>query len=341
LTGIKTRQPGGEEKCVATNKIAFYLARMAARNFTPEQVLARTRLTEAEVQQASFKASPAQYRAIIGNLIELTQDPFIGLKMGSEFKISYLGVLGYAALSSATLAQARETMSRYWGLNEYILQPANYVQDGKWYIEMTETFPLGNLLSFAIEEFITRTVQLSSSLTNRPIPIQEIRVSYAPPADMEPYRQAFNCPMFFNQPKNSVLMDPKCLEYPVSLADAEVFRLCEQQCKAIVRELEESQHLSEKIKNAMVRMPGHFPTLEEMAERLCISSRTLRRQLLREGVTYQQLMDNTRRDLAIQYLENTTLSPKEIGFLLGFSNVSNLRRAFKNWTGRKLSDYRE
>jgi len=292
------------------------------------------------VQDGAFKASPAQYRSIISNLIALTQDPFIGLKMGSEFKISYLGVLGYAALSSSTLAQARDTMSRYWALNEYIVLPTNHVQDGKWIITIAETFPLGNLLPFAIEEFISRTVELSSSLTNRPIPILEMRVTYPQPADLEPYRQAWNCPIYFNQPKNIALLDPRCLDYPVSLADAEVFRLCEQQCKAIVREQEKSQRLSEKIQNAMVRMPGHFPSLEEMSERLCISSRTLRRQLLKEGVTYQELMDTTRRDLAIQYLENTTLSPKEIGYLLGFSNVSNLRRAFKNWTGRKLSDFR-
>ena len=71
-----------------------------------------------------------------------------------------------------------------------------------------------------------------------------------------------------------------------------------------------------------------------------MGSRTLRRRLEKENLTYQQILDDTRRDLALQYLQFTALTPKEIGFLLGYNSVSNFRRAFKSWTGSKLSDYR-
>ena len=78
-----------------------------------------------------------------------------------------------------------------------------------------------------------------------------------------------------------------------------------------------------------------------MAKRLNLGSRTLRRRLVKENVTYQQILDDIRKTLAIQYLQGTSLTPKEIGYTLGYSSVSNFRRAFRSWTGKKLSDFRE
>ena len=66
----------------------------------------------------------------------------------------------------------------------------------------------------------------------------------------------------------------------------------------------------------------------------------MRRRLVEEEMSYQQILDQTRHDLAVQYLKHTALTPKEIGFLLGYSSVSNFRRAFKGWTGKTLSDVR-
>ena len=117
--------------------------------------------------------------------------------------------------------------------------------------------------------------------------------------------------------------------------------LCEQQCQMLVNKLADESLLSSNIRDALVKSPGEFPSLEQMARRLKMGSRTLRRRLVKENLTYQQILDDTRKDLAIQYLEYTSLTPKEIGFLLGYNSVSNFRRAFKGWTGKKLTDYRQ
>jgi AraC-like DNA-binding protein len=324
----------------STNKITYYLARMRQRGFASEQVLAGIGLQAAEVQDEQYHPTAEQYRVIIGNMLRLTGDPRLGIALGSEFKISELGMLGYAALSSANLAQSRELFTKYDALVEHILTPATSVTGGKWMTELVETFPLGDILPFAVEEFVSRTVGLASSLTNRPFPVLELRVTYAPPADIEAYRQAFDCPMLFNQPRNLVVWDVQCLDDPISLANDEVFKLCEQQCQLMVNKLVGESLLSSNIRDALVKSPGEFPSLEAMARRLKMGSRTLRRRLVKENLTYQQILDDTRKDLAIQYLEYTSLTPKEIGYLLGYNSVSNFRRAFKGWTGKKLTDYR-
>lgn len=326
----------------STNKLSFYLSRMAARGFAAEQVLAGTHLNAERIHSDTFRANPQQFRQVILNMIELTGEPCIGIALGAEFKISDLGVLGYAALSAATLEQAREVFTKYYSLSEQIFTSSNHISEGRWWSEIRDSYMLGgDALRFAVEEFISRTIELASSITNKPFPILEMYLTYPPPADLKPYQKRFNCPLHFNQPRNVVVFDINCLKDPVSLANEEVFKLCERQCQLLATKNEEDDLLSNRIRNYLVKNPGKFPTLEEMAEHLNIGSRTLRRRLVKEEVTFQQILDDTRRELAIQYLKYTSLTPKQIGFMLGYSSVSNFRRAFKSWTDKKLSDFRE
>ncbi len=326
----------------STNKLSFYLSRMAARGYAAEQVLQGTGLQAERIFSDNFRANPQQYRQVILNMMTLTGDPCIGIALGAEFKISDLGVLGYAALSASTLQQAREVFTRYHSLSEQIFSSTNHIAEGRWWSEIRDSYLLGGeALRFAVEEFVSRTIALASTVTNRPFPILELSLTCAPPADLAPYQQRFNCPVHFNQPRNIVVFDIEALKTPVSLANEEVFRLCERQCQLLATRSEEDDLLSNRIRNYLVKHPGKFPTLEEMAEHLNIGARTLRRRLVREEITFQQILDETRRELAIQYLKYTTLTPKQIGYMLGYSSVSNFRRAFKSWTDKKLSDYRE
>ena len=136
------------------------------------------------------------------------------------------------------------------------------------------------------------------------------------------------------------MFDIQRLQDPISLANEEVFKLCARNCELLAAKTREGAVLSERICTHLVNNPGHFPTLEEMAVHLKMGARTLRRRLAEENANYQQIVDQTRQDLAIQNLQHTALTPKEIGFRLGYSSVSNFRRAFKGWTGKTLSDVR-
>ena len=324
------------------SKLKFYVSRMAARGFTPEQVLDGTDISVGQLDDTFFTASPGQYRRIILNIMDkLTKDPFIGIALGSEYKISNLGILGYAALSADTLAKSRDLFAKYQVLDDRIFSSTNHLRGGNWYSEIRDTFLLGDVIRFAVEEFVSQTIELATSLTNRPFPIRELHVTYPPPADLAPYNRRFNCPLHFNQPRNIVVFDVDRLHDPISLANEEVFVLCERQCQLLMSGRKDGDTLSNRIRNYLIKNPGEFPTLEKLANRLNLSSRTLRRRLIGENITYQQILDETRRELALQYLQYTSLTPKEISFHLGYSNVSNFRRAFKLWTGKKLTDVRK
>jgi AraC-like DNA-binding protein len=90
----------------------------------------------------------------------------------------------------------------------------------------------------------------------------------------------------------------------------------------------------------LLEQPGRFPGIEELADRLHVTSRTLRRKLQAEGTSYASILASVRKDLAIQHLRTTRMKVDEIAEALGFSDVASFRQAFRKWTGRSPSDYR-
>jgi AraC-like DNA-binding protein len=314
---------------------------MDARGFSAEQVLDGSGLTQETVNDEWFAATPDHYRQIISNMLTLTNNPHLALTMAAEFKINDLGVFGYAALSSANLGQAREIFHKYHPYNDYFLSLSNYVRHNNLYNELHEVFPLNDLLPFAVEEFAVRSITLPTMLTGKSYPILELHVTYGPPEPPDLYEKVLGCPCYFNQPRNLLMLDIKRLDDKIQLADEETFRICEQQCRELIQIRNEGERMADKVKRILLRMPGQFPAMDNIASALHMSTRTLRRQLATEDISYQQIVDTTRKELALQYLQHSRLSAKEISYLLGYTHVSNFRKAFKNWTGKNISAYKE
>lgn len=82
------------------------------------------------------------------------------------------------------------------------------------------------------------------------------------------------------------------------------------------------------------------PKITQLADQLGMSERTLRRKLAEEGVSYSQLLHRCRCELAIDYIENSSLATKEISYLLGYDDISSFRRAFKCWTGETVNSFK-
>ena len=94
-----------------------------------------------------------------------------------------------------------------------------------------------------------------------------------------------------------------------------------------------SKYITAELKNGN-------PDIEQASKALGMSSRTLRRRLGEQSITYSTLVNKIRYDLSRRYLEDTNLTIKEIGFLLGYSDVSAFNRAYKRWSGMPPTAYR-
>jgi AraC-like DNA-binding protein len=95
-----------------------------------------------------------------------------------------------------------------------------------------------------------------------------------------------------------------------------------------------------EVRRILLRSPGQFPDMESVADELGMSSRSLRRKLGELDTSFKGVLDDVRRRLAIDYLQNSKLTLEEITALLGYTESTNFRRAFKLWTGHPPSHYR-
>ena len=87
-------------------------------------------------------------------------------------------------------------------------------------------------------------------------------------------------------------------------------------------------------------LPSGECSKEDVAKELYMSVRTLHNKLERLGSSYQQVLDETRRELAEQYMQQRQRSISEVAYLQGFSDCSNFSRAFKRCTGESPSQFR-
>jgi len=87
-------------------------------------------------------------------------------------------------------------------------------------------------------------------------------------------------------------------------------------------------------------LPHGKARLSEVAQQLHSSQRTLARRLADEGLSFAGILDEMRRDLALRYLQDRSLSVSRIAWLLGYQEVSAFTHAFRRWRGETPTDYR-
>ena len=90
----------------------------------------------------------------------------------------------------------------------------------------------------------------------------------------------------------------------------------------------------------LLQPPSEWDELKEIAQQLNMSTATIQRRLKQEGVSYQQLKNDIRCDIAIERLSKTNDSIQSISDDLSFHDPSAFHRAFKKWTGVSPGAYR-
>ena len=87
-------------------------------------------------------------------------------------------------------------------------------------------------------------------------------------------------------------------------------------------------------------LPGRRPTLRQVARELCLSVRSLQRRLTDADLTFQQVVEETRREVAHHYLKHSTMELHEAAFLLGYGDANSFFRAFQGWEGTTPGEWR-
>ncbi|MCQ4271939.1 MULTISPECIES: AraC family transcriptional regulator [Pseudomonas] len=272
--------------------------------------------------------------------VELSGNPAIGLNMARVVRPASLHVVGYALMSSRTLREGLTRLVRY---QRIIAEGADL---------NLRMLPEGGALTLAIhgdrlpparqsaEASLACTLAFCRWISGTPLKPLQVWLQGPPPADPEPYRQVFQAPLQFDAEHYGLLFELADLEAPLPSANESLAQLHDRFAGEYLARFSGSR-VAHQARQVLCRLlPQGEPRRDTVAQALHLSERTLQRRLQDERTSFQQLLDDTRRELAEQYLAQPNLTLLEIAYLLGFADPSNFFRAFRRWFGSTPGEYR-
>lgn len=264
----------------------------------------------------------------------------LGLGIARATEITHVGLPGLAALSAPTLGDALALMMRFEPLSvrSYRGQSRWLPAEGK--LAFYSIAPYNDFTRFIVDAMLASWCRLVAQVAGSDA-LREMRVEYAAPAYHARYADVVPCPVYFASDENAVLLARDAARRPLRTHEpalhAELLELCELK----LRQLENESLFRARVQKVLGPMlPGNTPSLEDVADALGMASWTLRRKLREEATSFQDLLDEMRRDLALAYMKDVGLSLGEIAYILGFSTPGAFQRAFKRWTGTTPGEYR-
>ncbi|MCG8668985.1 MAG: AraC family transcriptional regulator [Pseudomonadales bacterium] len=283
--------------------------------------------------------SYAQYGALIFNAMRYFPNDRFGLEFGRALYITQHGMLGVAVMSSATLLDAIRVMERYYQLLSPIVTLSLQTEDRDCVIKADLAWNIGPLRAMAMETFFVGLYGNCESIVGEIIPAAFF-FQHSKPTYGDAYFDYFGDQCHFDCATDQIVFDPKWLRQPLKWANETTCYQAKQICDVQLQKIAEQESLLGKLRAIPLVKSGKVLALDEAAEHLHMSGRSLRRHLSLLNTSYQQVADKVRAELAESLFRNGEYSVSQVAEELGFSDVANFRKAFKRWFGKTPSEYR-
>ena len=314
--------------------------KLLARGVALQTLLEGTGLGPRWLEDSQTSIAFRGYERLVSNALDATDEPWLGLSLGVEQNLPELGVWGYAVMSSASLDDAADVAHRFWAVSGSLVR---VVQMRGEAFETWELYPVSSthhprVWRFAVEETLAATMTSGGLLHGQPLSYASIDVSYPRPSYGERYEQVLGVKVRFDAAGDVFKFPRSYGPLRVVSQNAEVAEACLRHCAAMSPRFDP---LVKSIQSTIVESSCRLIQLEEVAEHLGLSPRTVQRRLREDAqTTFQAVRDELRERLSKSLLQETNLSVEAIAKRLGFSAATNFRAAFKRWTGMTVAEFR-
>lgn len=313
---------------------------LAAEGLDVDALLAAVGIDRAAVESAGARLPTERISRLWELAVESSGNQAIALAQHSVPRPASFDVVGYSMMSCDHLHAALERLIRYL----LILSDALTMtmdQEGDGYRVTFVLLGGGRPVPRQRIEFIFVTVLgFCRWISGREVLPREVQLAYPAPADLTPYRAAFRCPVKFDAPRDSLLFAGADLAAPLPTSNPQLADLHDRYAGDYLRAFDHAQTSYRAREVIIRRLPDGEPRRDDVAGELCMSERTLQRRLEQEATSFVRLVDNTRRELAEQYLGRLHMSLAQAAFLLGFADQSSFFRACKRWFEASPGQYR-
>jgi AraC-like DNA-binding protein len=321
--------------------LAALAAELAAEGVSVRDLFARTGVEAAQMEDPHARISHRQRLAIYHNAKRLAKRSDIGLLAGARQRISDYGIYGYAMVSSRTFGDALLFSLDHVTMAGPAVRQISFRIEGTTAILRSHGLDtLGDLLPFAAEFWRSSMTSLFSRVLEAPFPTKRMIFPFPPPEHWRNYERLFNCAIDFGADRMEWHFAAGVLDRPCPNANPITAKICQQLCDAVMTERPGESELVRKIRSAWLNSPNRFPVAAEVASELGLSLRTFHRRLADDRQSFQSIVDDMRRSLATELLENTNMGIDQIAERVGFADATSFRKAFRKWTNRSPSDFR-
>lgn len=317
---------------------ALHLADVVERFGVTRAALFRGLLDEARLADPDGQLSVSVVQKLVERARELSREPGLGVLFGLQMQISAHGYLGFAAMAAPTMRAALQLASQFTPMRTTALA-LELVEDAipgatpkQAALVIRELVDFGSARDVVILGLMVGLSQIGNTLTGRTLHGTAEIAMPAPSYAARLWRgQMATHEARFDATENRLLFDATQLDLPLQMADPVAMRLALAQCEAALDALGGAGTIA-SVRALLAKKDRGFRTLPEVAKRLSLSPRTLKRRLAEQGLDFRTLLEEERHTRAIQLLA-TELSLEEIAERLGYSDVANFGRAFRRWTG--------
>jgi AraC-like DNA-binding protein len=267
-------------------------------------------------------------------LLKLSGDPLIGLHIGMDVNKLLHGMIGFLIQTSKDLDQGLQMLCRYGHMSSPMVTYTYSVNDRAileiaqnkmWLIKHPE--PARHANDFLLAALVNTFRTLSGK---RIVPVR-IELVYEMRGISE-YRNFFGCDVQFHKDVNRIVLSKEDISSPILTSDQSMFQLFNS-IVANKEALLERNSTVENLRNVLfMQFRGRIPTIEDAASALNMSPRNLQRRLQQEKTSFRNIAGQIRKEIALQLMQNPAIKISEVSNILGYSDLTSFRKAFKSWT---------
>jgi len=309
-------------------------------DISAEESLKNTGLSQADLSISEKLITSEQSLALIKNGLSLTGKSDLGLHYGNCLSINTHGIFGMAVLSCKTLDVAFTFLNKFLFL-QYPFASYQYIRgtdSSTFDIEITAVGNEGR--KFLIEMVFSCIYSTIKLLTGLDRPEVFFEFSGKKPVNQESHKDYLGDNVRFDRPRNAVILPASIRDMLLKFYEPITLGMAVKKCESTLIRVLNRKRMEIRVTDMISNMSVPFPDIEAVARNLNMCSRTVRRKLKLEGVTYQEILDEKRKKIAIKYLIETDMTITQISTELYFSDSSYFSRAFKRWTGVLPKYYR-
>ena len=259
----------------------------------------------------------------------------IAIRVGETMRCDDYGAFGLAFKTARNLSGSFHRVERYGTI---VTSIANYsVVQGRHSTFMAVKKDANSRLGLLLtnELAVAAATSLCREVSRQPFSPTAVHFSHKAPPDISDHERYFQCPVIFCSDRDGLEISNDLLFAGNRLGDQAISAFFDKHLDTELSNLVDENRIDQRVARQVAQaLSEGVPSLNDIAQQLGMSGRTLQRRLSDEGLVYQELVDDTRRDLAVRLLEKKEFGLAEIAFLTGYAEQSTFTRAFKRWHGQ-------